>query len=184
MATTDRKDKTIPEVPHLENITGVEKLPVSAPGGLPRYIEVNQIVEKALEENDGLKSIGVIKNGSVSARISPEYPDITLRDGLKVNMTNGAVISIDEEVVATKQYLDKNYPTQTEVTKQITEAVTEGKVDLTGYATKDDLKEFATKDQLKTYATKEDLETFEENIVPIDHAMIDALFNTEETDKN
>lgn len=43
MATVDKKDKTIPEVPHLENVTGVEKIPVSAAGGVPRYVEIKQI---------------------------------------------------------------------------------------------------------------------------------------------
>lgn len=42
----DAKDKKISEVPHLSEVTGVEKIPVSAVGGLPRYIEVNQIVDK------------------------------------------------------------------------------------------------------------------------------------------
>ena len=42
MATTDNKDKKIGEVPHLENVTGKEKIPVSADGE-PRYIEVEQI---------------------------------------------------------------------------------------------------------------------------------------------
>lgn len=38
----DDKDKKIGEVPHLENVTGNEKIPVSAKGE-PRYIEVKQI---------------------------------------------------------------------------------------------------------------------------------------------
>lgn len=50
MATSDSKDKKISEVPHLEDVTGVEKIPVSAQGGEPRYVEVKQIVEKAVEE--------------------------------------------------------------------------------------------------------------------------------------
>lgn len=73
MATTnsakgaDEKDKKIPEVPHLENVTGVEKIPVSAVGGVPRYIEVNQIVDKANTENtpdwDAAEGeVGYIKN--------------------------------------------------------------------------------------------------------------------------
>lgn len=41
----DDKDKKIDEVPHLEELTGEEKIPVSADGE-PRYIEVQQIVEK------------------------------------------------------------------------------------------------------------------------------------------
>lgn len=49
MATSDSKDKKIGEVPHLENVTGVEKIPVSAAGGLPRYVEVKQIREHADE---------------------------------------------------------------------------------------------------------------------------------------
>lgn len=49
MATSDSKDKKISEVPHLEDVTGVEKIPVSAAGGEPRYVEVKQIVEKAVE---------------------------------------------------------------------------------------------------------------------------------------
>lgn len=48
-ATSDSKDRKISEVPHLENVTGVEKIPVSAAGGVPRYVEVKQIVEKAVE---------------------------------------------------------------------------------------------------------------------------------------
>lgn len=56
MATAgDSKDKKIPEVPHLEDVTGVEKIPVSAAGGLPRYIEVKQIVDKANKEVLGKK---------------------------------------------------------------------------------------------------------------------------------
>ena len=51
---TDAKDKKISEVPHLEELTGVEKIPVSATGGEPRYVEVKQIVEKA---NEGLNSL-------------------------------------------------------------------------------------------------------------------------------
>lgn len=43
MATSDSKDKKISEVPHLEEVTGVEKIPVSAAGGEPRYVEVKQI---------------------------------------------------------------------------------------------------------------------------------------------
>lgn len=43
----DDKDKKIPEVPHLENLTGKEKIPVSA-NGEPRYVEVEQIVEKTI----------------------------------------------------------------------------------------------------------------------------------------
>lgn len=42
MATTDDKDKKIGEVPHLENVTGDEKIPVSAEGE-PAYIKVEQI---------------------------------------------------------------------------------------------------------------------------------------------
>lgn len=41
--SVDEKDKKISEVPHLTDVTGVEKIPVSAVGGLPRYVEVNQI---------------------------------------------------------------------------------------------------------------------------------------------
>lgn len=41
----DSKDKKIPEVPHLENVTGDEKIPVSADGS-PAYIEVGQIYDK------------------------------------------------------------------------------------------------------------------------------------------
>ena len=65
MATTnsakgvDEKDKKISEVPHLQEVTGVEKIPVSAVGGLPRYVEVNQIVEKAQEDNPWEKGSGV-----------------------------------------------------------------------------------------------------------------------------
>lgn len=44
MATTDEKDRKIGEVPHLENVTGREKIPVSAEGE-PAYIEVEQIKE-------------------------------------------------------------------------------------------------------------------------------------------
>lgn len=44
MATTDDKDKKIGEVPHLEELTGEEKIPVSADGE-PRYVEVQQIVD-------------------------------------------------------------------------------------------------------------------------------------------
>ena len=50
----DKKDKKIPEVPHLSELTGVEKLPVSAVGGVPRYVEVKQIVEKAVDESKEL----------------------------------------------------------------------------------------------------------------------------------
>lgn len=40
----DAKDKKIPEVPHLEELTGEEKIPVSAVGGEPKYVEVKDIV--------------------------------------------------------------------------------------------------------------------------------------------
>lgn len=46
----DSKDKEIGQVPHLTEVTGVEKIPISAVGGLPRYVEINQIVELAQEE--------------------------------------------------------------------------------------------------------------------------------------
>lgn len=57
-ATSDSKDKKISEVPHLEDVTGVEKIPVSAAGGEPRYVEVKQIVEKAVEtvEDEGVEA--------------------------------------------------------------------------------------------------------------------------------
>lgn len=53
MATTDDKDKKIGEVPQLENVTGNEKIPVSA-NGEPRYIEVGQIREGLQTEGDYL----------------------------------------------------------------------------------------------------------------------------------
>lgn len=69
MATSDSKDKKISEVPHLENVTGVEKIPVSAAGGESRYIEVKQIVEKAgsnavkLTGNQTIEGIKTFKGG-------------------------------------------------------------------------------------------------------------------------
>lgn len=47
----DDKDKKIGEVPHLTEVTGTEKIPVSA-NGEPRYVEVGQIVEKAADIKD------------------------------------------------------------------------------------------------------------------------------------
>lgn len=47
----DDKDKKIGEVPHLENVTGKEKIPVSA-NDEPRYIEVEQIREGLATSED------------------------------------------------------------------------------------------------------------------------------------
>lgn len=44
MATIDDKDKKIGEVPHLEKVTGKEKIPVSS-NGEPRFIESQQIAD-------------------------------------------------------------------------------------------------------------------------------------------
>lgn len=49
MATIDDKDKKIGEVPHLEQVTGKEKIPVSA-NGEPRYVELGQIRDGLLGE--------------------------------------------------------------------------------------------------------------------------------------
>lgn len=49
----DDKDKKIGEVPHLENVTGDEKIPVSA-NGQPRYVEVKQIREGLQPEGNYL----------------------------------------------------------------------------------------------------------------------------------
>lgn len=52
----DDKDKKIPEVPHLTELTGKEKIPVSAEGQ-PRYIEVEQVREGLLTEEEVNKKI-------------------------------------------------------------------------------------------------------------------------------
>lgn len=52
----DDKDKKIPEVPHLENVTGKEKIPVSAEGE-PRYIEAAQIYDKEVTPYPGEREI-------------------------------------------------------------------------------------------------------------------------------
>lgn len=44
MATIDDKDKKIGEVPHLQELKGDEKIPVSAEGE-PRYVEIQQILD-------------------------------------------------------------------------------------------------------------------------------------------
>lgn len=49
MATIDDKDKKIGEVPHLEKVTGGEKIPVSA-NGEPGYVEIQQIRQGLLTE--------------------------------------------------------------------------------------------------------------------------------------
>ena len=45
----DDKDKKIGEVPHLANIKGDEKIPVSAEGE-PRYVEIRQILDESKGE--------------------------------------------------------------------------------------------------------------------------------------
>lgn len=40
----DDKDKKIGEVPHLQDIKGDEKIPISAEGE-PRYVEIRQILD-------------------------------------------------------------------------------------------------------------------------------------------
>lgn len=53
MANVDDKDKKIGEVPHLTEVTGNEKIPVSADGE-PRYVEVQQIREGLQPEGNYL----------------------------------------------------------------------------------------------------------------------------------
>lgn len=74
----DKKDKKIPEVPHLENVTGVEKIPVSAVGGVPRYVEINQIREGMQPEGDYVTFDDVVsteKSGIVPKDLAPRLFD-------------------------------------------------------------------------------------------------------------
>lgn len=59
MAKIDDKDRKIPEVPHLENVTGDEKIPVSA-DGQPRYVDIkqiNNIEAKEIKEGEGFEEM-------------------------------------------------------------------------------------------------------------------------------
>lgn len=90
-AQGDAKDKKIPDVPHLEDVTGVEKIPVSAAGGLPRYVEVKQIVEKAVEE------IQPISVEYIDSKFAPVYElwlisyNTSLSAGPAANLLYGAL---------------------------------------------------------------------------------------------
>lgn len=108
----DSKDKKIPEVPHLEELTGVEKIPVSAVGGLPRYVEVNQIVDKAEEEtlaraNGIYAKQNLIKNGeefsaSGSSISDPELTLCTLenvKEGDKFTLYCEEVVSMNIDYI-------------------------------------------------------------------------------------
>lgn len=67
MAEIDDKDKKIGEVPHLEQVTGKEKIPVSA-NGEPRYVEVEQIGPKLQEGVNGNDKNYIYSDPSVQGK--------------------------------------------------------------------------------------------------------------------
>lgn len=80
----DDKDKKIGEVPHLENVTGNEKIPVSADGE-PRFIETAQIYDK---------------------EVTP-YPK---PNEIVYTTTDGEVIELDDaNIVSNIYYKDKGF---------------------------------------------------------------------------
>lgn len=84
----DSKDKKIGEVPHLEQVTGKEKIPVSAEGE-PRYIETAQIYDK---------------------EVTP-YPKA---NQIVYTTTDGEVIELaDANLVSNVYYKDKGYGVMT-----------------------------------------------------------------------
>lgn len=85
----DDKDKKIGEVPHLTEVTGKEKIPVSA-NGEPRYVEVEQIREGLQPKLKGLYVTDVSNSGgSINVKQKSYYDGVETEKSIDFKTLNG-----------------------------------------------------------------------------------------------